>query len=131
MFVWKIRVYYEDTDAGGVVYHANYLKFLERARAEWLRRLGYGQGVAGDETALLFAVKSINVNYTKPARFNDMLEIRSKTVAVGRVSFVFEQEVFRKTELLATAAVKIACLSGRTFKPCLIPVDLSEAIQDG
>ncbi len=90
-FVWPVRVYYEDTDSGGVVYYANYLKFMERARTEWLRGRGFEQDALLHEQRLMFAVRSLTVDYHRPARFNDLLLVRSAVVQAGGASLVFEQ----------------------------------------
>jgi acyl-CoA thioester hydrolase len=99
-FDWPVRVYYEDTDSGGVVYHANYLKFMERARTEWLRQLGFEQNVLKDEHNCLFAVHSMQINFRRPARFNDALLIRSEMTQTSGASMQFEQSVLRDGELL-------------------------------
>jgi len=116
-----LRIYYEDTDAGGVVYYANYLKFMERARTEWLRSLGFEQDELSREPGVIFAVRAVRVDYLKPARFNDSLEV---TVALGRVgsaSLVFAQAVRRPAEVLCSGEIKIACLDVRRFSPQPIP----------
>ena len=124
-FSWPLRVYYEDTDTGGVVYYANYLRFMERCRTEWLRSLGIEQDQLIADYDVLFAVRHVDIDYRRPARFNDQLEITSRLAAQGRASLTFEQTVLRldkdtKTELVS-AKVKIACLSASQFKPCSIP----------
>ena len=125
LFSWPLRVYYEDTDTGGVVYYANYLRFMERCRTEWLRSLGIEQDRLISEYDVLFAVRHVDVDYRRPARFNDQLEITSRLVEQGRASLSFEQTVLRvegadKTELVH-GQVKIACLSASKFRPCPIP----------
>lgn len=120
-FDWPVRVYYEDTDSGGVVYHANYLKFMERARTEWLRQLGFEQNVLKDEHNCLFAVHSMQINFRRPARFNDALLIRSEMTQTSGASMQFEQAVLRDDELLCSASVRVACLDAKRFKPCPIP----------
>ena len=131
-FIWPVRVYYEDTDAGGVVYHANYLKFMERARSEWLRVIGYDQDFLIREQALVFAVRSVALEYRKPARFNDLLHVRSSIQRLGRASLNFSHTIVRTrndriSELLTTGSVKLASLDANTFKPKPIP---NQFIQD-
>lgn len=137
-FYWPVRVYYEDTDNGGVIYYANYLKFMERARTEWLRSQGIEQDKLITEQGVIFAVRSVQVDYLKPGRFNQLLSVSAKVVATGKASFTFEQEVVvdsvktadQKTEqvddkqVLCRGRIKIACLNAKTLKPCAIPVTL-------
>ena len=124
-FHWPVRVYYEDTDSGGVVYYANYLRFMERARTEWLRSLGVEQDLLIEQEGVLFAVRHVDLDYLKPARFNDLLEVSSKVIEFGRASLTFEQKITRmdaetKTEL-CRGQVKIACLGAESFRPRPIP----------
>ncbi len=133
-FIFPIRVYYEDTDAGGVVYYANYLKFMERARTEWLRKKGYEQDSLIEEQGLLFAVHSISVQYVKPARFNELLYVDLSISQLKRASIVFEQCVFRALEsverdLLTTGVVKVASLDAHTFKPKRLPLELRKDLE--
>lgn len=123
-FCLPVRVYYEDTDAGGVVYYANYLKFFERARTEWLRSRGHEQDRLAAEENVLFAITAVNVEYRQPARFNDLLCVTATVTDHSRVSFVFEQEIYRDHvggELLSTATVKAACVDVQTFRPKRMP----------
>lgn len=120
-FEWPIRVYYEDTDSGGVVYHSNYLNFMERARTEWLRELGFEQDAIRTEYQLLFAVHSMQLVYKRPARFNDALLIRSRLQKASGASMQFEQNIYRGEELLCEASVRIACLDAESFRPKSIP----------
>lgn len=133
VFVWPVRVYYEDTDAGGVVFYANYLRFMERARTEWLRSLGFDQNRLARERNLLFAVRAVKVDYHKPARLDDMLEVTAAMRSRGRASLVFEQTVSRPDggeglELLTRGEVKIACLDAGSFRPCSVPEDILKAL---
>ncbi len=123
LFSWPVRVYYEDTDAGGVVYHASYLCFLERARTEWLRSLGLEQDVLRQRDNILFAVRHIDIAYLKPARFNDQLDVTAAVATMGRASFEFDQTITRRSEaiVLCRATVKVACVGATSFKPCAIP----------
>ena len=93
MFFWPVRVYYEDTDSGGVVYYANYLRFMERARTEWLRALGFEQDVLAAQHGVIFAVKSVELDFIRPARFNDLLRVGAQVVERRAVSLTFAQEV--------------------------------------
>lgn len=121
LFDWPVRVYYEDTDSGGVVYHANYLKFMERARTEWLRKCGFEQNNLKDEHNCLFAVHSMQIHYRLPALFNDALVIRTEITAMSGASIQFEQSVLRDGELLCHASARVACLDALRFKPRPIP----------
>ena len=120
-FDWPIRIYYEDTDSGGVVYHSNYLNFMERARTEWLRSLGFEQDELITNHQCIFAVHSMQMNFRRPARFNDALIIRTYIANVSGASFEFDQKVFRGDELLCEAMVKVACLDSNRFRPKSIP----------
>ncbi|OUR71462.1 tol-pal system-associated acyl-CoA thioesterase [Methylophaga sp. 41_12_T18] len=128
-FSWPIRVYYEDTDSGGVVYHSNYLNFMERARTEWLRSLGLEQDQLISQHQCLFAVHSMQLNFRKPARFNDALRVSSCLVDVSGASMTFEQKIYREDELLCEAVVKIACLNSDRFRPRSIPSFILTEIQ--
>ncbi len=123
-----MRVYYEDTDAGGVVYYANYLRFMERARTEWLRELGYEQDVLR-ESGTLFAVTHVDIDYHRPARFNQQLDVLSTITNMGRVSLTFRQRVMCEHNCLTEASVKVACLDEATFKPRAIPETMREGLQ--
>ncbi|OGA41916.1 MAG: tol-pal system-associated acyl-CoA thioesterase [Betaproteobacteria bacterium RIFCSPLOWO2_12_FULL_62_13] len=120
-FSWPIRVYYEDTDSGGVVYYANYLKFLERARTEWLRALGFGQSELAARDLAVFVVRSVAIDYLKPSWFDDNLQVTVELVKVGASQMVVAQQVLREGEVLVTAEVKVACVDAQTFKPVRIP----------
>ena len=133
-FSLPVRVYYEDTDAGGVVYHANYLRFMERARTEWLRALGFEQDLLAQELGIVFVVASLDIQYRKPARFNDALSVTSSISTVGRVSILFKQEIWREglnnsRELLTTASVKVVCVAMGTFRATTIPTQIREHLQ--
>ena len=125
-FVWPVRVYYEDTDTGGIVYHANYLKFLERARTEWLRRIGVEQSVLKQELGIMFAVHSLEIAFRKPARFDDLLEVETRLGGHKNVSLVFDQQVVRRNgeqqpDTLCSAAVTCVCLDRDSMRPRAIP----------
>lgn len=128
-FEWPIRVYYEDTDSGGVVYHSNYLNFMERARTEWLRSLGFEQDELIANHQCIFAVHSMNLNFRRPAKFNDLLLVQSHIIDVSGASFELEQKIIRGDELLCQAVVKIACLNANRFRPIAIPPLLLTEIQ--
>ena len=139
-FSWPVRVYYEDTDSGGVVYYANYLKFMERARTEFLRSIGYEQDQLQQELGIIFAVHSANIQYKKPARFNDGLNVVTSITSLGKASIHFKQSVFlesshhagsapdAKSCLLSEAEIKIACLNAKKFTPQSIPAPIIEKI---
>ena len=127
-FVWPVRVYWEDTDAGGVVYYANYLKFMERARSEWLRALGFEQDVLRDESGVVFVVRRVEIDYLSPARFNEQLEVSVKLHEMGRASLSVRQELMRGPDRLAQAVVTLACVDAVRFKPVKIPEPLLQAL---
>lgn len=127
-FPFTLRVYYEDTDAGGVVYHANYLRFFERARTEWLRSLGYGQQALVQTEQRLFVVRSVSTQFLAPARLDDTLLIRSELAALGRASLVFRQTCWRQQAHLASAEVRVGCLHASTFRPAALPAGLAAAL---
>lgn len=156
-FSWPVRVYYEDTDNGGVVYYANYLKFMERARTEWLRARGVEQDVLARQEGVIFAVRSAQVDYLKPGRFNQLLSVSVDVVASGKASLTFAQticvaqgvtkgvakkvvsmtnnqttqtgdEAVQDGELLCQGRIKIACLDAVSFKPRAIPGSIQQEI---
>ncbi|MBI3042871.1 MAG: tol-pal system-associated acyl-CoA thioesterase [Betaproteobacteria bacterium] len=127
-FVWPVRVYYEDSDAGGVVYYANYLCFLERARTEWLRALGLEQTDLAAVHQLVFVVRSIALDYLKPARFNDALEVTVEPGEIGASRIRLSQRVRRGAEELLAARVELACVNTETFKPVRIPRTVAESL---
>jgi acyl-CoA thioester hydrolase len=116
-FSWPTRIYWEDTDAGGVVYHARYVAFMERARTEWMRALGFGQERTRTDHGLVFAVRAMTMDFLKPARLDDALAVTATLVQCKRASMVFDQRVCRGDETLLTAQVRIAALDAATFKP--------------
>ena len=135
VFLWPIRIYYEDTDAGGVVYHTNYIKFMERARTEWLRNLGFEQDELLVKEGVIFAVLSVQADFYLPAKFNDELTVSSKVIKKGKASITIEQEVIRKNQdenkkddLLCKGIVKVATLDGINFKPVVMPEILYKKI---
>lgn len=121
-FFWPIRIYYEDTDHGGVVYYANYLKYLERARTEWLRSLGFELDVLSEKEQLLFAVRHLDIEYLQPARFNERLQVSVHLVHNGGASLELEQKVKNaQGTYLCVAEVKLACLHSQTLRPRRMP----------
>src|SRR6478735_2824155 len=124
MFSHPIRVYWEDTDAGGVVYHAQYLAFLERARSEWLRVLGRQQDRLRAEHDLVFAVRAMRIDFRAPARLDDALDVTAALRECRRASLVFAQSIRRGDALLLDAEVRVAALSASTFRPRPIPEPL-------
>jgi len=137
-FLWPIRVYYEDTDCGGVVYHSNYLKFMEQARTEWLRNLGLEQDVLIEKYGVIFAVKSLSIDYIKPALFNQKLKVETIVEKAGKVSLLFNQKIYldeekNKCELLTSADVKIVSLAYDKLEkiilgPKKLPVEIYQII---
>lgn len=123
-FLMPVRVYMEDTDAGGIVYYVNYLKFMERARSEWLRELGLNQQTLLDEGTQL-VVYRLACHYAKPARLDDALTVSTSVESMGRCRMTFEQQVRRNKELLCAATVEIACLSAQTMRPRQWPASLA------
>ena len=133
-FRWASRVYWEDTDAGGIVYYGNYLRFLERARTEWLRSLGFSQLKLAEDPGVLFAVASLNIEYRRPAKLDDELVITCEPAVEGAVSIRFAQQIYRgavaaltKDALLVEASVRVACVDARTLRPKRLPEFLAKA----
>ena len=128
-FVWPLRVYWEDTAAGGVVFYANYLKFFERARTEWLRSLGIEQQTLADASGVVFVVRSTAVEYNAPARLDDQLEIRTLVERVGPASVQFAQEAWRGDVMLASGKIRVGCVDKATFRPAPIPAPVLATIK--
>ena len=130
-FILPLRVYYEDTDAGGVVYHARYLNYFERGRTELLRSLGFEQDRLMDEDDILFAVRSMHIDYYRPARFNDELEVLTRIEHMKKASVTFIQTICRKgqEEVLCQLEVLVACLQASGLKPKAIPVNIKLAME--
>jgi acyl-CoA thioester hydrolase len=129
-FSWPARVYWEDTDGGGIVYYANYLRYLERARTEWLRSFGYSQASLADDAGIVFTVVSLTIDYRRPARLDDELTITCTPRADGAASVRFAQRVLRAGEMLAEADVRVACVDARTLRPKRIPHFVVKALND-
>jgi acyl-CoA thioester hydrolase len=128
-FVLDIRVYYEDTDAGGVVFYANYLKFFERARTEWLRALGFDQSDLADRLKRVFMVAGLDMRYRKPARLDDLLTLRSRVTRLGRASICFAQRAERQGELLAEGNIQVCCVDTLQLRPAELPADVRASLQ--
>lgn len=128
-FNWQLRVYYEDTDAGGVVYHSNYLNFLERARTEWLRHLGFEQTTLKEVFNVIIVVHSVQVKFKKPALYNDLIEVHCQLSKTGFSSFDIQQNITRDGQLLVEAEVKLAYVDANTFKPAAIPANVKAKME--
>jgi len=126
---FELRVYYEDTDAGGVVFYANYLKFFERARTEWLRDLGVAQSEMADRLGCIFVVNSLDMQYRRPARLDDLITIRSRITQVRRASIHFAQSAFRAGELLAQGCIQVCSIDAKRFKPTELPEEVRSKLQ--
>jgi acyl-CoA thioester hydrolase len=125
---FTLRVYFEDTDAGGVVYYANYLKFFERARTEWLRSLGIEQGALQVQDGVLFVVAEVNVRYVASARLDDLLTVSVQVVEQGKASLQMAQQAWRGDTLLAEARVRVGCVDGANMRPRRIPAQVVKAL---
>ena len=123
-FSFPVRVYYEDTDTAGILYYAGYLRFLERGRTEWLRALGVEQFRLAQEAGIVFAVRSLNIEYLKPARLDDLLAVVTELTLAGRAQITLSQRIEREGETLVEASVRIACLDARKMKPAALPEEI-------
>ena len=128
-FIWPVRVYYEDTDGGGVVYHANYLKFMERARTEWLRGFGFEQTELRTAMGVIFVVRGLKIQYRRPACFNDLLTVITKLIRVGRSLLEFEQTIIRGDVILTESIIEVVCVDADQFKPVSIPTEIRNMMQ--
>jgi acyl-CoA thioester hydrolase len=128
-FKWSVRVYYEDTDAGGVVYYANYLKYFERCRTEWLRALGVDQSALTREQGLQFVVARIEAEYLRPAGLDDELVIYARALQIGHCSILFEQFAQRGDQVLVRAQVTVACVDAQRRRPARLPEALRARIR--
>jgi len=129
VYSFPVRVYFENTDAGGVVYHGEYLKFLERARTEWLRHLGFDHQALGRVHRIVFVVSSMAVEFVKPARLDDAIAVSVQVESLGKVRCVFRQEIRREGEVLLRAKVTVACVTAEAFKPVEIPEALKRKME--
>ncbi|MGB1333956.1 MAG: tol-pal system-associated acyl-CoA thioesterase [Porticoccaceae bacterium] len=127
-FSHQVRVYVEDTDAGGIVFYANYLKYMERARTEFLRSLGYNKPALFD--GLQFVVRSVELLYHKPAVLDDMLDISADLIKLSKASFEMQQNIFKNGDLLVEAKVKIACISNNAKRPQAMPADIYQTLKN-
>jgi acyl-CoA thioester hydrolase len=130
-FTHAVRVYWEDTDAGGVVFYANYLKFFERARTEWLRACGVDQRQLADDTGAIFIVRSTSLDYRAPARLDDTLTITSRPGRIGRASVDFTQEAWCGDTLLVAGHIRLGCVDRNDIRPAAIPPAVLDALQRG
>jgi tol-pal system-associated acyl-CoA thioesterase len=150
-FIWPVRVYWEDTDAGGIVYYANYMKFMERARTEWLRAIGIDQVRLKEEDGLIFVVVDVEAHYRKPARYGDLLQVTCKLSETTRASLTLDQAVYRTAaaqgcanaagagcagaavggELLLDGRVRAACLDAVKYRPRPLPQELWRQLKEG
>jgi acyl-CoA thioester hydrolase len=128
LFRFPVRVYWEDTDAGGVVFFANYLKFFERARTEWLRSLGFTQQRLRDDEGLIFIVSDTTVRYLRPARLDDTLDLTVAVRETGRASLVIAQQAWRDGKLLAEGTIRIGCVEAASFMPTRIPDSILQSL---
>ena len=128
MFEKSLRVYYEDTDAGGIVYHANYLKFMERCRCDWLMHLGFNVAQLANEQNLVFVVKEVSMIYHHPAQLFDELRVTAEVLQVGKVRLELQQAVYNGEKLLCTASLKLASLDSTTSKMKAMPIELRQAM---
>ncbi len=134
-FILPIRVYYEDTDAGGVVYHSNYISFFERARTEWMRQLGYELDELAHGEQLIFVVRALSCEYLLPAKFNDELFVSAEILELGKTSIQFEQKIMRASkqntgcEVLTKGIVTVVAVDAKKFKPKRLPKNIMESIK--
>jgi acyl-CoA thioester hydrolase len=127
-FSLPVRVYYQDTDAGGVVFHGKYLNFFERARTEWLRHLGFDVRQLAEHEGVLFIVRELRVSYLRPAQLDEMLTVTAALENLGRAQFTLDQRVLRATDLLVQGSVNLACVSVEGLKPARVPSRLYTAL---
>lgn len=127
-FVWPVRIYYEDTDAGGVVFYANYLKFLERARTEMLRDMGFELDKLAYDEGIIFVVRAVQLDYLKPARFNEEVQVSACPTKMKPASLIFTQDITRSSEVLCRGQIRIACVDTIDFRPKIIPEYIIEKL---
>lgn len=130
VFTHPVRIYYQDTDTGGVVYHASYLNFMERARYEWLRELGFTVDTMIRSHQMIFLIRSLSIEYFKPAVLDDLLGVTVKVIEVGRSRITLQQQILREQSTLASATVHAVCVGSDTLKPISIPVPLRQKIEN-
>jgi len=129
VFRWPMRVYWEDTDAAGIVFYANYLKFFERARSEWLRSLGFEQERLRTEERIGFVVTDTSLGYRAPARLDDVIEVTVAVRRAGSASLTIDQAAWRADRLLAEGSIRVGCVDLGTFRPCRIPDSIHAKIE--
>ena len=129
VYSFPVRVYFVNTDAGGVVYHSEYLKFLERARTEWLRHLGFDHQALARDHRVVFVVTSAAIEFSRPARLDDTVAVSVRLESLGKVRCIFVQEIRRDDEVLVKAKVTVACVTGETMKPAEIPEPLRKKME--
>jgi len=135
VFSWPARVYWEDTDGGGIVYYANYLRYLERARTEWLRSLGFSQQQLARDPGIVFTVVSLNIDYRRPAKLDDELIVTCEPSVEGAATIRFAQRIHRRdagdsNTLLAEASVRVACVDASTLRPRRLPDFLNSGVSN-
>lgn len=130
-FLWPVRVYYEDTDSGGVVYYANYLKFMERARTEMFRTMGFEQDQLCESDKVLFVVRSVEMELMQPARFNEQLEVVTTITDVARTNITFQQNIRRsgETAIVCRGQIRVVCIDAQKWKPSAIPEKIKRELQ--
>ena len=131
MFEKNIRVYYEDTDAGGVVYHSNYLNFMERCRCDWLESLGFDVARLQEDDGIMFVVREANLQFERPARLFDEITVSARALHVGKVKLVVEQKIYNQSEILCKATIKLATLQSGSFKLTAMPENLRSVLEQG
>ncbi|MBE7527208.1 tol-pal system-associated acyl-CoA thioesterase [Betaproteobacteria bacterium PRO4] len=129
VFTHPVRIYYQDTDTGGVVYHASYLNFMERARYEWLRELGFTVDTMIRSHQMIFLIRSLSIEYFKPAVLDDLLGVTVKVIEVGRSRITLQQQILREQSTLASATVHAVCVGAETLKPISVPAPLRQKIE--
>lgn len=129
VFSWPLRVYWEDTDAGGVVFYANYLKFFERARTEWLRAQGVEQGTLRDATGVLFVVAEVQLRYLASAKLDDALRVTVQVLETGAASMVVAQQAWRGTQLLCEGRIRVGCVDAQSLRPQRMPAVVRAVLQ--
>ena len=128
-YIWPVRVYWEDTDAGGIVFYANYLKFFERTRTEWLRSLGISQQQLKDQTGGMFVVAETSVKYMRPARLDDELIVTARLLQSGRASMTIQQQVLQKNTVLCEGTIRIGWVDAASLEPRRIPQNIIESLR--
>jgi acyl-CoA thioester hydrolase len=128
LFELTVRVYYEDTDAGGVVYHSQYLNFMERARTDWLRNLGFEQDRLREELGVVFPVSRMEIRFRRPARLDQLLRVTAQVATQGRAYLDFEQAIWHEETLLCEATVRVGCVDINRFKPVALPAALCQEL---